>query len=564
MTGPGGENRKMKGKKFIAIMAIFIILCSIQAITAFENNNMTQSDVLAVENIQVTDTAVSQDSNESGNHPVEVQAVHNPKMEKSSSMDSDDLLQSSPASENILGAVHTGGIFIYTVDYDSQYRDVDEVPLERFFKAVYWGIRDYMQNNGNASTEWDVFLCNKTFTGGYGDAGVGTIPTGYLSPDGHRVTYLTFNSMNYNSDVALTIHLYGGYTKDDGLTSTLDLTNYGADCAIIDFSMPGSSIKGINFKNFNVNNHAGTEKPGSTVPFVKLGDKSKPDNSIDDLIQDCSFENIVLNPNQPLYEVGDGVVKDLYFSDQYSDSSLSNLVKFIFWRVRDAAKNGILDYNIFLCNNTFTGGYGADGVGTISTGYYSWDNDGYAGRANYITFRNLDSKTNEFSYNRNITLHIYGGWDKDDGKTSTIDLSKYGADYRFMDLSGGSSTITGVNFKNFDVNNYDYIQSEDTSMPFIFLGDNKIQNYNSSLINCTFENITLNKKQPIVRMAFLDSPQDSSVIMKSGGTVDGCTFRNNSASQMLVIAGSRPDSSHTDDGPIFTGFKANNNVFVNI
>ena len=29
----------MKGKKFIAIMAIFIILCSIQAITAFEYNN---------------------------------------------------------------------------------------------------------------------------------------------------------------------------------------------------------------------------------------------------------------------------------------------------------------------------------------------------------------------------------------------------------------------------------------------------------------------------------------------------------------------------------------------
>ena len=49
MTGPGGENVKMKGKKFIAIMAIFIILCSIQAISALEDNNVTQTDVQPTE-----------------------------------------------------------------------------------------------------------------------------------------------------------------------------------------------------------------------------------------------------------------------------------------------------------------------------------------------------------------------------------------------------------------------------------------------------------------------------------------------------------------------------------
>ena len=49
----------MKGKKFIAIMTIFIILCSIQMISAFEDNNITQaevqpieSDTLAVVNMQ--------------------------------------------------------------------------------------------------------------------------------------------------------------------------------------------------------------------------------------------------------------------------------------------------------------------------------------------------------------------------------------------------------------------------------------------------------------------------------------------------------------------------------
>ena len=170
MTGPGGENVKMKGKKFIAIMAIFIILCSIQAISALEDNNVTQTDVLAIENIQVTDTvvspdsnediAVSQDSNESSNHSDEIRDVENPKIEKSSSMDSNDLLQISPDGENILGITSPG------VSHFSHYYPTygDNVPISVVFKAIFWDIRDYVSRNLNtAPREWDVFLDNKTF-----------------------------------------------------------------------------------------------------------------------------------------------------------------------------------------------------------------------------------------------------------------------------------------------------------------------------------------------------------------------------------------------------------------
>ena len=155
---------------------------------------------------------------------------------------------------------------------------------------------------------------------------------------------------------------------------------------------------------------------------------------------------------------------------------------------------------------------------------------------------------------------MYGGYSKYDGLKSTIDLSEYGADYRFMDLSGGSSTLTGINFKNYDANKYSY--SESTSMPFIFLGDNKIQNYQSSLVNCTFENITLNKKQPLVRMAFMDDYIGGEPMM-SGGVIDGCTFIGNKASQLIAIAGSPSDNEHMDDGPVFYGFNASNNKFIN-
>ena len=560
----------MKGKKFIVIMAIFIILCSIQATTAFEDNNLTQTDIQLgdVNTVVMSDIAADDSSSNVSNVQTNDASSNNQvntNLKASNIADSSitpvnvnsDLLGVS--SDDMLGI--TPGTFIYGVDYDQNRVDDDIIPLDRFFKAVYWGIRDYMQSNPSATREWNVFLNNKTFTGDYGEGSVNSILTGYLSPTGERVNYLTFNGMNYNPNVALTIHLYGGKTIGDGLTSTLDLSGYGANYALIDFSTKDSSITGINFKNFNVNDHPNTVNPDTTTPFIKLGDYSNPSSNPEALIHNCTFENIVLNPNQPLYEVGGDV--DLHFSNQYSDSSLSNLIKFIFWRVRDASKStGALDFNIFLDNNTFTGAYGTDGIATISTGYYSWDNTGSSGRATYITFRNLDPNDNSFSYNRNITVHIYGGKTKTDALTSTIDLSKYAADYRFMDLSGGSSTLTGINFKNFNVNNYEKTQSESTSMPFIFLGDEKIQNYQSSLVNCTFENITLNKKQPIVRLAYQNAPLGSDPIM-SGGVIDGCSFINNNANQMIAISGSPSDNNHRDDGPVFYGLNASNNRFIN-
>ena len=557
----------MKGKKFIVIMAIFIILCSIQATTAFEDNNLTQVDIQLADVNTGGISEISVDDSSSNTSNVQTNVDSDNQVNADNDLKASNIVSSSAASvnanSNLLGVGSddlvgiTAGTFIYGVDYDTGRADDDIIPLERFFKALYWGIRDYMQANPSATHEWNVFLNNKTFTGNYGQGGVNSISTGYLSPQDGRVNYLTFNGMNFNQNLPLTIHLYGGSSVDDTRTSTLDLTGYAASYALLDFSMPGSSITGIKFKNFNVNDHSGTVSPDTTVPFIKLGDKNKGDN-IGDLIQNCTFENIVLNPKQPLYEVGDGVVKDLYFD--YNDPSLSNLIKFIFWKVRDTAVNGITDYNIFLLNQTYDGGYGADGVGTINTGYYSWDTSGSNGRAKYITFRNLNPSNNAFSYNRNITVHIYGGNSKDDAKTSTIDLSKYGADYRFMDLSGGSSTLTGIIFKNYDANKYS--KSDTTSMPFIFLGDEKIQNYKSGLINCTFENITLNKKQPIVRIAYQNAPLDSDPLM-SGGVIDGCTFINNNANQMIAISGSPSDNNHRDDGPIFYGFNASNNKFIN-
>ena len=250
------------------------------------------------------------------------------------------------------------------------------------------------------------------------------------------------------------------------------------------------------------------------------------------------------------------------------------MIKFIFYDVRKHYQNTngyngepTREYNIFLDNHEFAGGYGSQyGVNPISTGFQSWVNSTSPTktRAQYITFRSYDLLQQNPQYfteeNLNISIYIYGGKTKTDGKKSTIDLSEYSADYRFIDLSGGASNITGVNFKNYNASKYN---QRDTAMPFIFLGDDKIQNYKSSLINCSFENITLNKKQPLVRMAYIDSPQDSSVISESGGLIDGCVFKDNNASQMVAIAGSKSDGSHSDDGPIFYGFEANNNLFVN-
>ena len=200
----------MKGKKFIAIMAILIILCSIQAATAFEDNNITQADVQLSDVLSASISEVAEE--EISNEPVQIQS--DDSNNQFSDVKSSDIVKSSinPVNTNsdILGLNNdevlgiTAGTFIYGVDYDTQYGDKDQVPLERFFKALYWGIRDYVQSHQSV-TEWDVFLNNKTFVGGYGDAGVGTIQTGYLSPDGYRVNYLTFNGLNFNKNLGLIV-----------------------------------------------------------------------------------------------------------------------------------------------------------------------------------------------------------------------------------------------------------------------------------------------------------------------------------------------------------------------
>ena len=200
----------MKGKKFIVIMAIFIILCSIQATTAFEDNNLTQADIqlddinaggisgIAVDDSSSNESAVPTDDS---NNQVNTGNLVNSNIAGSSITPvnvNSELL--GVGSDDLVGI--TAGTFIYGVDYDDGRVDDDIIPLERFFKALYWGIRDYMQANPSATREWDVFLNNKTFTGGYGDAGVGTIQTGYLSSTGSRVNYLTFNGMNFNKNMA--------------------------------------------------------------------------------------------------------------------------------------------------------------------------------------------------------------------------------------------------------------------------------------------------------------------------------------------------------------------------
>ena len=45
----------MKGKKFIVIMAILIIMCSFQAVMAFEDNNLTQAE-MPIEEANSVDT----------------------------------------------------------------------------------------------------------------------------------------------------------------------------------------------------------------------------------------------------------------------------------------------------------------------------------------------------------------------------------------------------------------------------------------------------------------------------------------------------------------------------
>ena len=91
-------------------------------------------------------------------------------------------------------------------------------------------------------------------------------------------------------------------------------------------------------------------------------------------------------------------------------------------------------------------------------------------------------------------------------KKSTIDLSGYGVGYKLIDFSCGDSSITGVNFVNY--NRYDHDESKMSNRDkmndaLINLGTYRNPTYQSSLINCTFENITLGDTNMIVRMAFI-------------------------------------------------------------
>ena len=560
----------MKGKKFIVIIAIFVIICSLQTTFALEDNNLTASQIDDVdaddnlkgtlEDVSVQDSEISHDSNISQDDSVIEDESSQPD-----SSDSDHELLGVDSQEEVL-RITTPGVLVYGVDYDTNYADADEVPLERFFKAIFWGIRDYVRYESTPTTEWNVFLNNKTFTGGYGDAGVSSIQSGY-NVDGNRVYYLAMTRLaGYSTDnIAITIHLYGGANESDSRKSTLDLSDYGASYALLDFSTKDSSIKGINFVNFDVTKHSNSNASWTTTPFIRLGDASNPSYDSDDLIQDCTFENITLNPNQPLYEFGQ--IGEVHYNIYSTTESLDSFFKFVFWKVRDtmatSLRNGqtpIREWNVFLDNTTFTGTYSASNA--ISTGYKSWvtSSSQYKTRANYLTFRNLNPRYNSYDEDYgDVTIYLYGGFSKTDGLTSTLDLSNYSADYTLMDLSGGASSITGVNFKNYNVykskNN-----NSDTSMPFIFFGDNRLSNYGSSLVNCTFENITLNPKQALISMVYRTNPQDESALY-SGGVVENCIFKSNNASQMLSVAG-KYVTGHSDFGPIFYGFNASGNTFI--
>ncbi len=432
MTGPGGENVKMKGKKFIAIMAIFIILCSIQAISALEDNNVTQTDVqptesntLGISEVIASDiqSNESQVQNNDANDTVQkndLDVSNNIISSSAPNHDSgilgiandNDLLGEDPKPGPRPWAEWTPGTLVYGVDYDRDQAGNSTVPLDRFFKSIFWGIRDYLRYDSTATKEWNVFLNNKTFIGDYGDTKPATDKMGYNSYNyNERVYYLGLTRLGgYNTDnIEVTIHLYGGNNKGDGSTSTLDLTNYGVSYALLDFGSGNSSITGINFKNFDVNKHTNTMDSTTTVPFIKVGDANNPSWYPERLIRNCTFENITLNPNQPLYAAGQ--VLDLHFNNYQKPPNLSNLIKFIFWFVRNNYQktNGYngeptREYNVFLDSNTFGGDYSFGS--SISTGYRDENGD----RARYITFKYsdlLDPNGGFTPINPNITLYIY-------------------------------------------------------------------------------------------------------------------------------------------------------------
>ena len=399
-------------------MAIFIILCSIQAITALEDNNVTQTDVqptesntLGISEVIASDiqSNESQVQNNDANDTVQkndLDVSNNIISSSAPNHDSgilgiandNDLLGEDPAGPRPW-AEWTPGTLVYGVDYDRNQSGNSIVPLERFFYSIFWGVRDYIRNNPSSTREWNVYLNNKTFTGAYGDIALPTHQMGYNSYN-DRVYYLGMTRLaGYSMDnIEVTIHLYGGTPENPGLTSTVDLTHYGASYAFIDFGSGNSSITGINFKNFDVNNHPNSKNSDITVPFIKVGDANNPSWYPERLIRNCTFENITLTPNQPLYAAGQ--VLDLHFNNYQRPPNLSNLIKFIFWFVRNHYQNTndyngepTREYNVFLDSNTFGGDYSFSGGSSISTGYRDENGD----RARYITLWWFYSHQSEYN-----------------------------------------------------------------------------------------------------------------------------------------------------------------------
>ena len=118
----------MKGKKFIVIMAIFIILCSIQATTAFEDNNLTQVDIQLADVNTGGISEISVDDSSSNTSNVQTNVDSDNQVNADNDLKASNIASSSAASvnanSNLLGVGSddlvgiTAGTFIYGVDYD--------------------------------------------------------------------------------------------------------------------------------------------------------------------------------------------------------------------------------------------------------------------------------------------------------------------------------------------------------------------------------------------------------------------------------------------------------------
>ena len=180
----------MKSKKFITIMAIFIILCSIQAISAFEDNNVTRTDVQPIESDTLGADVITID-NQSEESKVQNNDMNDNDLEVSNSIVSSsapqDCISLNP-KQPLYGSANVGNLI-----FDN---DPTLYNLIRFiFSEVSDNISSDMSMSRNLTLEWNIFLGNTTFTGGYGDGNVYTINTGYMS-ETKRATYITFR--NYN------------------------------------------------------------------------------------------------------------------------------------------------------------------------------------------------------------------------------------------------------------------------------------------------------------------------------------------------------------------------------